>query len=121
MLKLFRLLKPYRGAIFLVMVLALAQAIGSLLLPRLMSNIVDDGIVKGDASAILRFGGFMLLTSILASACAIAGSFHSAKIATGFGRDVRGSIFARASNLSIHQFDRIGSASLVTRTTNDTT
>ena len=39
-----------------------------------MSNIVDDGIVKGDQGAILRFGSFMLLTSILSTGCAIAGS-----------------------------------------------
>ncbi|HWE53337.1 MAG TPA: ABC transporter ATP-binding protein [Bryobacteraceae bacterium] len=121
MLKLFRLLRPYRGVVFLVMVLALAQSIGSLLLPRLMSNIVDDGIVKGDQGAILRFGGFMLLTSVLSTGCAIAGSFYSAKIATGFGRILRGAVFARASHFSIHQFDGIGAASLVTRTTNDTT
>ena len=121
MLKLFRLLSSYRGVIFIVMILALAQSIGSLLLPRLMSNIVDDGIVKGDQSAILRFGSFMLLTSILSTACAIAGNFYSAKIAAGFGRIVRGAIFARASHFSIHQFDGIGAASLVTRTTNDTT
>jgi ABC-type multidrug transport system fused ATPase/permease subunit len=39
----------------------------------------------------------------------------------GFGRTLRGAIFARVEHLSIHQFDRFGSASLVTRTTNDTT
>ena len=121
MLKLFRLLRSYRGVIFIVMILALAQSLGSLLLPRLMSNIVDDGIVKGDQGAILRFGGFMLFTSILSTGCAIAGSFYSARIATGFGRIVRGAIFARASHFSIHQFEGIGAASLVTRTTNDTT
>ena len=49
MLKLFRLmLKPYRGHITIVLVLALAQSIGFLLLPRLMSDIVDKGIVRGD-------------------------------------------------------------------------
>src|SRR6185436_11297334 len=51
----------------------------------------------------------------------IAGSFVSAKVATGFGRDLRGAIFARTERLSVHQFARFGAASLVTRTTNDTT
>jgi len=121
MLKLFRLIRPYRGSVAIVLVLALAQSIGFLLLPRLMSDIVDKGIVKGDQRAILEIGGLMLLMSIVATACAIAGSYFSAQVATGFGRILRGAIFARVEHFSIHQFERFGSASLVTRTTNDTT
>jgi ATP-binding cassette subfamily B protein len=104
-----------------VLVLALAQSIGFLLLPRLMSDIVDKGIVRGDQGAILRTGGLMLLMSVLATLCAITGSFYSSKVATGFGRILRSAIFARAEHFSIHQFDRFSAASLVTRTTNDTT
>src|SRR6476469_3986330 len=121
MLKLLRLIKPYRGYVAIVLVLALAQSIGFLLLPRLMSDIVDKGIVKGDQRAILETGGLMLLTSIVGTLCAIAGSYYASKVATGFGRILRGAIFARAEHFSIHQFDRFSAASLVTRTTNDTT
>jgi ATP-binding cassette, subfamily B, multidrug efflux pump len=121
MLKLFRLIRPYRGYVATVLVLALAQSVGFLLLPRLMSEIVDKGIVKGDQRAILEIGGLMLLTSIVGTLCGIAGGYYSAKVATGFGRILRGAIFARVEHFSIHQFDRFSSASLVTRTTNDTT
>ena len=121
MLKLSRFLAPHRRLLVLVLVLALAQSLANLLLPRLTSEIVDQGIVKGDQRAILEVGALMLLMSMVATVCAIAGSFYSAKVATGFGRDLRGAIFARAERLSIHQFERFGSASLVTRTTNDTT
>jgi ATP-binding cassette, subfamily B, multidrug efflux pump len=121
MLKLFRLIKPYRGSVAIVMVLAMAQSIGFLLLPRLMSDIVDKGIVRGDERAILETGGLMLLMSIAATLCAIAGSYYSSKVATGFGRLLRGAIFARVEHFSVHQFERFSAASLVTRTTNDTT
>ena len=121
MLKLFRLIRPYRGYVAVVLVLALAQSIGFLLLPRLMSDIVDKGIVRGDQRAIFETGGLMLLMSIVATACAIGGSYYSSKVATGFGRILRGAIFARVEHFSIHQFDRFSAASLVTRTTNDTT
>jgi ATP-binding cassette subfamily B protein len=121
MLKLFRLLKPYRGYVAIVLVLALAQSIGFLLLPRLMSDIVDKGIVRGNQRAIFETGGLMLLTSSVGTLCAVAGSFYSSKVATGFGRTLRGAIFARIEHFSIHHFDRFGGASLVTRTTNDTT
>ena len=121
MLKLSRFLAPHRRLLVLVLVLAFAQSLGNLLLPRLTSDIVDQGIVTGDQRAILEVGALMLLISMVATVCAIAGSYYSAKVATGFGRDLRGAIFAGAERLSIHQFDRFGSASLVTRTTNDTT
>jgi ATP-binding cassette subfamily B protein len=121
MLKLCRLLRPYRGQIAIVLVLALAQSIGFLLLPRLMSEIVDQGIVKQDQQAIVEYGGLMLLMSIVATACAIGGSYFSARVATGFGRLLRGRIFARVEHFSVHQFESFGAASLVTRTTNDTT
>src|SRR5581483_3333835 len=121
MLKLFRLLAAYRGSVVVVLVLALAQSIGFLLLPRLMSDIVDKGIVRGDQRAILQTGGLMLLMSSIATVCAIAGSYFSAKVATGFGKTLRATIFAHVEHLSVHQFDGFGSASLVTRTTNDTT
>jgi ATP-binding cassette subfamily B protein len=121
MLKLSRFLAPYRGHVAMVLVLALAQSVGALLPPRLMANIVDQGIVRGDQGLIVRIGGLMLLLSSVATLCAIGGSYFSAKVATGFGRTLRGAIFSRASHLAIHQFDRFGAASLMTRTTNDTT
>jgi ATP-binding cassette, subfamily B, multidrug efflux pump len=121
MLKLLRLIKPYKGYVAIVLTLAFAQSLGFLLLPRLVSEIVDQGIVKGDQRAILAIGAIMLLVSIVATACAIAGSFYSSRVATGFTRILRGAIFARVERFSIHQFDRFSTASLVTRTTNDTT
>jgi ATP-binding cassette subfamily B protein len=121
LLKLFRFLSPYRGQVTIVLVLALAQSVGALLPPRLMAEIVDRGIVRGDQGVILKVGGLMLLTSIVATLCAIAASYVSSRVATGFGRTLRGAVFSRASRLSIHQFDHFGAASLITRTTNDTT
>ena len=90
MLKLFRFLAPLRARVAVVLVLALAQSIAILSLPRLMSEIVDKGIVTGDQGAILRIGGVMLLMSLAATVGAIAGSYFSAKVATGFGRTLRG-------------------------------
>ena len=121
MLKLLRLIAPYRTDVIIVLVLALAQSVSFLFLPRLMSDIVDRGIVRGDQGVILRIGGLMLLMSTVATLCAIAGSYYSARVSTGFGRTLRGALFARIEGLSIHQFNRFGSSSLVTRTTNDTT
>ena len=121
MLKLFRLLQPFRAAVAIVSVLALAQSLANLYLPRLMGDIVDQGIVPGDTRRILVIGGQMLLVAIVGTICAVAGSFFASKVATGFGVVVRGRVFDRVSRLSVHQFDHFSTASLITRTTNDTT
>jgi len=120
MWKLLKLARPFRGQIGLVMVLALAQSLGNLYLPRLMAEVVDEGIVKGDTSAILRNGGGMLLMAFASTACAIAGAWLSARIASAFARLVRGEVFSRVTRYSVHQFDQFSTASLITRTTNDT-
>src|SRR5215204_1156454 len=121
MLKLFALLRPYQGAVALVLALALAQSLAGLYLPRLMADIVDHGIVRADTRRIVIYGGVMLLMALGSTAAAVGSSFFSAKIATGFGRDVRNRIFDRVAHFSVHQFDRFSTASLITRTTNDTT
>ena len=121
MLKLLRLLRPARASVGLVCLLAFAQSLASLFLPRLMADVVDHGIVRGDTRRILELGGLMFVVAVTGTACAIAGSYFSSRVATGFGRRVRDEIFERISHLSIHQFARFGTASLITRTTNDTT
>src|SRR3954469_5377289 len=121
MLKLFRHVKLDRGRVGIVLVLALAQSLANLYLPRLMTDIVDRGIANGDTRAIVSIGGWMLLIAIVATACAAAGSFFASRIAIGFGRMVRSRIFTRVEHFSVHQFGRFSTASLITRTTNDTT
>jgi ATP-binding cassette subfamily B multidrug efflux pump len=120
MFALFRLARPYRGRVGLILLLALIQSLANLFLPRLMGEVVDHGIVTGDTAAIVRTGALMLLMALGATACAVAGSYHSAQVATGLGRIVRGEVFSRVARYSVHQFAERGSASLVTRTTNDT-
>src|SRR5437660_2822813 len=121
MIKLLRFLKPYRVPLAFVVVLVFLQALSNLYLPTLMADIVDTGIVKGDTAYILRIGGFMLLVTIGGTICAIVGSFYSARVAVGFGRIIRGKLFTHVENFSLHEFDKLGTASLITRTTNDTT
>jgi ATP-binding cassette subfamily B protein len=121
MIQLFRFLKPYRISLVLVFVLVFLQSFANLYLPALMADIVDIGVVKGDIAYILRVGVFMLLVTIVGTICAVIASFFASRTAVGFGRIVRGKIFAHVENFSLHEFDSISTASLITRTTNDTT
>ncbi len=121
MIKLLRFLKPYRIALTAVIVLAFAQVMANLYLPTLLGDIVDTGIIKGDTGYIWRTGGVMLLVAIGGTIAAVVGIFISSQVATGFGKIIRAKIFTHVSKFSLHEFDLLGSSSLITRTTNDTT
>ncbi|MEH7130533.1 ABC transporter ATP-binding protein [Neobacillus drentensis] len=121
MIKLTKFLKPFQLAIYLVLGLVLLQSLSELYLPTLMADIVDKGVVTGDTNYIWRIGAFMLLVAAGGMICSIAASFYSAKAASGFGRLLRSKIFAHVGNFSLHEFDKLGTASLITRTTNDIT
>ncbi|MFB5197441.1 ABC transporter ATP-binding protein [Neobacillus sp. KR4-4] len=121
MIKLTKFLKPFQLAIYLVLGLVLLQSLSELYLPTLMSDIVDKGVVKGDTGYIWKIGGFMLLVAAGGMICSIAASFYSAKAASGFGKLLRSKIFSHVGNFSLHEFDQLGTASLITRTTNDIT
>jgi ATP-binding cassette subfamily B protein len=113
-------LAPYRWHATIVLVLVFLQSLANLYLPRLMADIVDLGIVKSDTGYILRAGGLMLLITIAGTACAVTGSFFSARMAVGLGRNIRERLFTHVENFSLHEFDTFSTASLITRTTNDT-
>jgi ATP-binding cassette subfamily B multidrug efflux pump len=116
-----RFLKPYRAVLVLVFLLAAAQALANLYLPNLFADIVDNGIVKGDTGYIWRVGGIMLLVTLAGTVAAIIGIYNSSKVATGFGKIIRAKLFTHVSQFSLHEFDTVSTASLITRTTNDTT
>jgi ATP-binding cassette subfamily B multidrug efflux pump len=121
MFKLFRYASPYKWMIVAVILLMFLQTIGQLYLPTFMADIVNIGIVNGDSGYIWRIGGIMLLIAAGGMICNVYAGYLSAKIATGFGKITRGKVFAHVERFSLQEFDKIGTASLITRTTNDIT
>ena len=121
MIKLLRFMKPYRTLLIVVLVLAFAQSLANLYLPTLMADIVTNGILTKDIDYIWRIGGLMLLVTIGGTIAAVIGSFFGARVATGFGKIIRGELFNRVTQFSLQEFDQVSTASLITRTTNDTT
>jgi ATP-binding cassette, subfamily B, multidrug efflux pump len=121
MIKLFKNLKPYTLMIIAVMVFVFLQAFSEIYLPTLMADIVDIGVINGDVAYIIRIGGWMLLIAVIGMISAVFGSYWAAKVATGFGRDLRIKVFTKVESFSLEEFDEKGTASLITRTTNDIT
>jgi ATP-binding cassette subfamily B protein len=120
-LKLLSYLKPYRLAVVTILVLTFLQSIFQLYLPTLMANIVDIGIVNGDTHYILKVGVVMMMVALVITIATICSSYLSAKTALGVTTTLRSDIFTHVENFSLTEFDQFGTASLITRTTNDIT
>ena len=121
MRKLGDFLKPFRVLIGFVLILVLLQSLSELYLPTLMSDIVDKGVVTGNTHYIWKIGGFMLLVAAGGMICSISASYLSARVSSGFGKSLRSRLFMHVSNFSLQELDKHGTASLITRTTNDIT
>ncbi|TAA73288.1 ABC transporter ATP-binding protein [Planococcus salinarum] len=121
MLKILQNLRIYKWLVAMVFLLVFIQAMADLFLPTLMADIIDNGVVVGDVPYIWQIGGWMLAVSALGAAAAVAASYFSSKAAMGMGRDVRRQVFTHVEQFSLQEFDEVGTASLITRTTNDIT
>ncbi|TGA95794.1 ABC transporter ATP-binding protein [Sporolactobacillus shoreae] len=119
MIRLSRYLKPYMWPAIFSVIFVFLQSLANLYLPTLMSDIVDTGIVKGDLPYIYKMGLWMLLVTLIAGVFTVIANYLASKVAAGFGRDVRNSMFAHVETFSLKEFDVVGTSSLITRTTND--
>lgn len=121
MWKVFKNLSVYKWLLFSVIGLVFLQAMSELFLPTLMGDIVDNGVVKGDVPYIWKTGGFMLIVAAIGVVAAITASFYASKVAMALGRDIRRKLFTHVESFALQEFDGFGTASLITRTTNDIT
>jgi len=119
MLQLMRYLKPYGFTIVFIIVLILLQSLADLYLPTLMSDIVNNGIVQQNTGYIWKMGGFMLAVSVFGTIFSVLASLYASKVSSAFGKVVRQRVFSKVESFSIQEFDKLGTASLITRTTND--
>ncbi|QQZ09679.1 ABC transporter ATP-binding protein [Heyndrickxia vini] len=121
MAKLLKNLSFYKWIVLAVFGLVFLQSMSDLYLPTLMADIIDKGVVVGDTPYIWKIGGLMLLVSAFGALASVAASYFSSKAAMGFGRDIRRKVFNHVEKFSLQDFDEVGTASLITRTTNDIT
>jgi ATP-binding cassette subfamily B protein len=112
-------LRPYRRPLALVIALLLVQALANLYLPELNAEIINNGVAKGDTDYILRTGGVMLGVTVLLGIVSIVAVYWAAKVSMSFGRDLRGAIFRSVESFSQVEVNHFGTASLITRNTND--
>jgi ATP-binding cassette subfamily B protein len=112
-------LGPYRRAGAVLVVLQVVQTVALLCLPRLSADIIDNGVLAGDTGYIVRRGAVMIGVTVLQVACLLGAVRYGTYIAAAVGRDLRNAVFDTVQRFSLRELGRFGTATLVTRTTND--
>lgn len=107
------------GATVAALFFSLFNNLMQLILPAMMALMINTGIGDGRMGTVQLIGGVMAVLSAIAIGAAIAGSYYSSKVSACFGLSLRRALFVKVESLSQCDIDKIGTPSLITRTTND--
>ena len=114
-----RFLKPYFGQCAAICFFILLDVLGALLVPTITADMINTAISGGAISQIINSGLLMLGVSLLAGLGALLASWLCAKVSANLGRDMRNAIYDKSLSFSASDFERFGTASMITRTLND--
>ncbi|MBQ9331262.1 MAG: ABC transporter ATP-binding protein [Oscillibacter sp.] len=117
--KLWPYARPYRAYILLGVVCSAAEAVFELLIPMVMSRIVNVGIPAGDTAFILRQGLKMVAMAVISLLFGVGGAALSATAGMGFGANLRRAEYERLQSYAFSNIEKFSTASLVTRMTSD--
>ncbi len=112
-------LRPYARQISVLIALLVAQTVGNLYLPNLNADIINNGVVVGNLHYILSTGEVMLAFTLVVGACSVIAVYWASRVAMGAGADIRSAVFTRVQAFSARDMNLFGTASLITRNTND--
>lgn len=112
-------LKQYKKECILGPLFKLLEALFELLVPLVMTSIIDVGIRYGDREYILQRCGILVLLAVVGLVCSITAQYFAAKAATGFSTRLRSALFSHVQSLSYSEIDTLGSATMITRMTSD--
>ena len=112
-------IKEYKKDSVMTPLFMLLEVAMEMLIPLLMSRIIDDGVVAGRMDRIFVVGLLMLAAAGVGLYAGIMGGKYGARAATGFAKNLRRSMFAKIQTFSFENIDRFSSASLITRLTTD--
>lgn len=117
--KLAKYLKPYKFKIFLTLLFTFINVLSTMYLPSLMSKIVNEGVIHGETSVIMKYGIYMIFVTFIGGLVMIGAAYLSSEIATNVGRQIRRDVFTKVERYTLDQVNHFGVATLMTRTTTD--
>ncbi|MBQ8296239.1 MAG: ABC transporter ATP-binding protein [Ruminococcus sp.] len=120
MKNLLRFLRNYKKELVFGPFFKLLEAVFELIVPIVMSKIIDNGIKNNDSGYIFKMSGIIVLLGVCGLAFALTCQYLASKCAYGFGTELREALYKHINTLSHGSIDKIGTSSLVNRLTNDT-
>ena len=119
--RLFRYMGPYRRDMFLGMLLVVVESAFEMVIPILMSSIIDEGVAQADVGRILQIGLEMAACAVLALITGLLYARYAARASYGFGARIRQAEYARVQAYAFGNLDHFETSSLITRMTTDVT
>ncbi len=114
-------LKPYMKWVFLAPILMLIEVSSELIIPKMMTKIINVGVAGGDFQYIMKTGALMILIAVIGIIGGIGCLIYASKASQSFGADVRKAAFVKIQDFSFGNIDKFKTSSLITRLTNDIT
>ena len=114
-------MKHYKRESFFAPLFKLLEATFELIVPLVVARIIDSGIRPGNKTVIYQNCALLVGFAVVGMVMAITAQFFAARAATGFGKELRSSLFGKIQSLSFSELDTLGRSSLITRMTNDVT
>ena len=112
-------LRPYRVQVLLLSALLVLQTVGNLYLPNLNADIINGGVVAGNLHYIVRTGIWMVVLTLAIGLFAVIAVYWASRVSMAAGADLRRAVFSRVQSFSARDVNHFGTASLITRNTND--
>ena len=119
--RLSKCIRQYKKASVLAPLLVTCEVIMEVLIPAIMASLIDNGINKGDMSAISRIGFILITACLLSLAFGVLSGKFAAEASTGFAANLRKDMFYNVQNFSFANIDKFSTSSIVTRLTTDIT
>ena len=110
----------YKKTILAGLLFLAAEAVCDLLLPTIVSRVIDDGIRNQSIETVMRYGGLMLIVALFGACCVVGRSVLASRVSQNFGTDLRLDLYKKINGLSFDTLGKYETASLITRVTNDT-
>ena len=121
MKKYWKYIRPYLPSFILGPIMMIVEVVGEVMMPKLMANIINEGVATKNYGIIISYGGLMIVVALLMLLGGVGGAYFAAKACVGFSSDLRKDAFDKIQEMSFTSLDKFSTGSLVTRLTNDTT
>jgi len=115
----FKYAKKYKKDFTLAILFLLLETFVDLILPTIMSFIIDNGVKNNDLDYVLKYSLYMLIITLLGTSFAVVRNIKSSIVSQSIGKDLREDLYIKINKLSASKITEISEASLITRLTND--